>query len=191
METPYITDKKFEKIDFTVKPLLKGDYEACSFINCNFSSADLSGFHFSDCLFNQCNLDLVNLVKTTFSDVVFTYCKMTGLHFETCNQIPFTVSFDHCSLTLSSFYRMKIKKIKFVHTVLHETDFTESDLSSAVFDHCDMKAAIFDNSVLEKADFSTAFHYSIDLEKNKVAKAIFSLEGLPGLLEKFDICIKE
>ncbi len=190
MDTAYTADKKFEKVDFTVEPLPKGDYEACSFINCNFSSADFSGFHFSDCRFDQCNLGLVKLIKTTFSDVVFTYCKMMGLHFETCNQIPFTVSFDHCSLTVSSFYRMKIKKMQFVHTVLHETDFTESDLSGAVFDHCDLKAAIFDNCILEKADFSTAFYYSIDPEKNKVTKAIFSLEGLPGLLEKFDVCVK-
>jgi len=66
-------------------------------------------------------------------------------------------------------------------------DLTECDLASAVFDHCDLAGATFENTILEKADLRTSFNYSIDPERNRVKKAKFSLQGLPGLLNKYDI----
>jgi len=49
-----------------------------------------------------------------------------------------------------------------------------------------MRAA-FENTILEKADFRTSFNYSIDPEKNRIRKARFSLAGISGLLDKYDI----
>jgi fluoroquinolone resistance protein len=72
---------------------------------------------------------------------------------------------------------------------LTEADFSESDLTAAVFDHCDLARATFDHTVLEKADFRTAVNYSIDPEKNKIKKARFSMAGIAGLLDKYDIDI--
>jgi hypothetical protein len=43
---------------------------------------------------------------------------------------------------------------------------------------------------LEKADFRTAFNYSINPETNRIKKAKFSKEGLNGLLDKYDIEIE-
>lgn len=190
MEQSYTADKIFEKSDFTITPLIMGDYESCQFINCNFSGTDISGIHFSDCLFTRCNVANATLAGTTFSDIQFRECKMPGLHFETCNHIPFKVSFHYCLLQLSSFYQMKLKKMNFIHTHLHETDFTEADLTLAVFEHCDLTGAIFDNTILEKADLHTSFNYSIDPERNKLKKAVFSVQGLSSLLDKYDIVIK-
>jgi hypothetical protein len=43
---------------------------------------------------------------------------------------------------------------------------------------------------LKKADLRTAYNYHIDPESNKLKKAKFSLQGLPGLLDKYGIDIE-
>lgn len=112
---------------------------------------------------------------------------MLGLRFEDCNKFSLSFNFDNCSLNHSSFYQTKIKKTLFRNSQLHEVDFTECDLTSAVFNNCDLTRATFENTIIEKADFRTSFNYSIDLEINRVKKARFSLTGITGLLDKYDI----
>jgi len=190
MESNYIEDKNFEKISFTEKPLMPGAYENCVFNNCDFSNADLSNFSFSECEFSGCNISMAKLTKTTFNDVVFKACKLLGLHFEDCHTTPFIVSFEHCILNFSSFYKQKLKKTVFRDTTIQEADFTDADLHSAVFDQCDLLKSKFENTILEKADLRTAFNYSINPELNKIKKAKFSMPGVIGLLDKYDIEIE-
>ena len=85
---------------------------------------------------------------------------------------------------------MKIKKTVFKTSSLHEVDFAEADLSNSLFDNCDLAHAIFENTNLEKSDFRSSFNYSINPEINKIKKAKFSLNGIAGLLEKYDIDIE-
>ena len=112
-----------------------------------------------------------------------------GLFFDQCNPFGLTVSFENCILTHSSFYKLRLKKTSFKNSNLQNVDFTECDLTGAVFDNCDLTGAVFNNSILEKADFRTSFGYFFDPQVNKIKKAKFSLSGLPGLLEKYDIDI--
>jgi fluoroquinolone resistance protein len=63
-------------------------------------------------------------------------------------------------------------------------------MSGSTFDHCDLSGAVFQESILEKADFRSAMHYSIDPGRNRLKKAKFSLAGLSGLLDQFDIVIE-
>ena len=183
-------DKSFEKIDFTVKPLPKADYEYCTFLNCNFSNADLSEILFLDCEFIGCNLSNADLNKTLLRDINFKDYKMLGLRLDTCNGFGLAFYFENCALNHSSFYKTNLKKIIFRNSHLHEVDFTEADLTSAVFDNCDLQNAHFENTILEKADLRSSFNYSIDPEKNNIKKARFSLREIPGLLGKYDIEIK-
>ena len=83
-----------------------------------------------------------------------------------------------------------VKKVKFKNCSLQEVDFIESDLSNSIFDNCDLALAIFKNTLLEKADFRTAYNYSIDPEINRIKKAKFSRAGLVGLLDSYDIEIE-
>jgi len=189
MERIYIEEKKFEKIDFTVNVLAEADYENCSFTNCNFSNTDLSKMNFSECGFVDCNISLAKLTKTAFRDVGFKGCKLLGLHFDDCNEFLFEVDFDHCLLNLSSFYKRKLKKTNFKNSSLQEVDFTEADLTGALFDNCDLAKATFDDTLLEKVDLRTSYNYSIDPERNRVKKAKFSMAGIAGLLDKYDIDI--
>lgn len=187
MQKDYITDQQFEKQDYTEKQLAKADYEGCLFINCNFSDCDLSNYIFTDCEFKDCNLSSAKIIGTSFGDVKFLACKMLGLHFETSNEFIFAASFQNCILNYSSFYRRKIKKVRFTGCTLHEVDFIDADLTESIFDKCDLKDAKFENTILEKADLRTAFNYTIDPELNKIKKGKFSFPSAAGLLTKYNI----
>jgi uncharacterized protein YjbI with pentapeptide repeats len=114
---------------------------------------------------------------------------MLGLHFENCNPLGLSFALDNCNLSHSSFYKTKLKKTRFKDLKLHEADFTECDLSNSVFENCDLMRATFDKTILEKTDFRSSFNYSIDPERNRLKKAKFSLSGIAGLLDKYDIDI--
>jgi fluoroquinolone resistance protein len=191
MSENYIAEKTFNKEDYTLTALLKGEYENCKFNYCDFSGSDLSGVRFLNCEFVSCNLSLAALTKTSFNDVNFKDCKMLGLRFENCNDFGLAFSFDSCKLDHSSFYKLKLKKTVFKNNQLHEVDFTEADLSNSSFEYCDFLHATFDRTNLEKTDFRTATHYIIDPDKNRIKKARFSQSGLAGLLSKYDILITQ
>lgn len=186
MQLPYIEDKIYDGINSTQK-LAPGKYDHCTFTNSNLSKLDLFNFQFIDCVFEHCDLSLANIANTAFREVQFKHCKLLGLHFEDANPILFAVRFDACQLNLSSFYQRALKNTPFKDCSLQEVDFTEADLTNARFDNCDLSGAIFEHTNLEKADFRTAYHYSIHPEVNKIKKAKFSIVGIVGLLEKYDI----
>ncbi len=101
-----------------------------------------------------------------------------------------TMQFTECQLNLSSFYNLKLKNIRFKKCNLQEVDFVQADLTNALFSDCDLRNAIFENTILEKADFRSAVNYALDPEKNRLKKAKFSLQGTPGLLQKYNIDIE-
>lgn len=190
MQTNYVQEKLFDKTDFTSIPLPLAEYEGCTFRGCNFSNSNLSDFKFTDCTFEDCNLSLVKSSKTALRDVVFKGCKMLGFRFDLCNTFGLAFIFTDCQLNHSSFYKLKIKKTRFKNCGLQEVDFTDCDLSASVFDNCDLLRAAFDNTNLEKADLRSAFNYSIHPETNSIKKAKFSLNGLAGLLGRYDVDIE-
>jgi uncharacterized protein YjbI with pentapeptide repeats len=99
-------------------------------------------------------------------------------------------SFEGCILDYSSFSRLKIKGTIFNQCKMEEVDFVESDLTSASFHACDLTRASFEKSILIGADLRAANNYSIDPESTRISKAKFSLDGIPGLLDKYDIVIE-
>ena len=183
----FINDKTFNKIDFSKNPLAIGEYDSCTFINCNFTETHLATFNFIDCEFEACNLSMVSLKNTILNNVIFSNCKMLGVDFSICNPFSFTINCKDYSLNMSSFYTMNLKGSKFDSCVLHKVDFIETNLSKLNFKQCDLKNAIFERSILEETNFYTAINYTIDLEKNKVANAKFSKNGILGLLKKYPI----
>jgi len=179
-----------EKNDYSIKPLIKGDYENCTFNNCNFYSSDLSNVVFRECKFTDCDFSLAKLKNTVLNDIKFINCKLLGLQFHECKSFLFSVGFENCLLKLSVFYKLKLKKTLFKNCNLQEADFTEADLVNVLFENCDLQRAIFDHTNLEKADFRSSYNYSIDPERNRIRKARFSQPGVIGLLDKYDIEIE-
>jgi len=190
MAVAYFADTHFEKTDGRVTPLQKGEYEQCTFTNCDFAEADLAGIRFVDCRFDGCNLSLAKVNKTAFREVAFSNCKMLGLRFDACDAFGLSFSFEGCVLDHSSFYKVKALKTRFKNTQLHEVDLTECDLSGSVFTDCDLAGATFDNTNIEKADLRTAYNYALDPERNRMKKALFAMTGLPGLLGKYGIVVE-
>ena len=115
---------------------------------------------------------------------------MLGLLFYKCNEFGLVFRMEDCNLSHSSFYQTKIRKTSFVSSILNEVDFTECDLTNSILDRCDLLNAKFENSILGKVDFRSSFNYSIDPEANQIKKARFSMAGLPGLLDKYEIEIE-
>jgi uncharacterized protein YjbI with pentapeptide repeats len=116
---------------------------------------------------------------------------MLGLHFYNCKAFGLSFLFESCILNHSSFHKTKCKKTIFNTCSLHEVDFSDCDISESQFRDCDLQNASFENTNIEKADFSTSYNFSINPETNHIKKAHFSIHGLPGLLEKYDIDITD
>ncbi len=188
MPGAYFHGRQLDAFDFHT--LEKGEYEACRFANGNGHKADLSEFKFIDCEFVDCDLSLAKLNRTAFREVQFRECKLSGLHFEACQDFGLVFGFEQCLLNFCTFIGMKLKNTRFVHSQLMESDFSDSDLTGAVFDQTDLSRVVFEHTILEKADFRTAFGYAIDPEQNRMRHAKFSSLGGAGLLGKYGLEIE-
>lgn len=185
-----ISDQYFESIKYHEVGLSCGEYDHCTFSGCIFSQVDLSYSIFTSCRFENCDLSNAKIDGTAFRQVVFKECKMLGLRFDLCNGFLLSFAFDHCILNFSSFYHLKIKKTHFRSCTLMEVDFSECDLSSSSFAESDLSGAVFDKTNIEEADFSSAYHFMIIPEKNKIQKARFSKQNIEGLLSHYKIIIE-
>ena len=183
-----IRDQTFEGINFVEKPIA-ADFEDCVFKSCFFSKARLSNLSFTNCTFENCDLSGANLHKAAFQDCEFIACKMLGMGFDTCASFLFQITCDSCMLNFSNFYKVDLSSSHFVKSQLKEADFTEANLSGISLTECDLAGATFERTNLQKADFSTAINYSLIPENNKLTGALFSKEGLPGLLLSYKIKI--
>jgi len=130
------------------------------------------------------------LKHTVFNDVQFESCKLLGLHFNDCDDLFLSMSFDNCNLELSVFYNLTIKKSLFKNCILKEVDFTHTNMSQSSFLNCDFKNAIFEQTNLEQADLRSSFNFFIDPQNNSIKKARFSKDNLAGLLYKYQLKIE-
>ena len=70
---------------------------------------------------------------------------------------------------------------------IREVDFTQADAQYCFFENCDLLGAVFDDTDLRNSNFKTSKNFTIDLETNKLQKAVFSKENVISLLEKYQI----
>jgi len=184
-----ITDEIFKKIDFTQKPLPKGTYENCEFVNCRFNNHNLSGYRFEDCKFIDCDMSLVVFDQSSLQKVSFLRSKLTGVSFEKCNPFLLEISFEDCSLDLTSFANLSLPRIAFKNCKMIETNLSSAFLQESIFDNCDLDHAIFYKTDLTRSDLRTAFNYNIDPENNIIKDAKFTYPACKGLLSKYEVCI--
>ncbi len=88
-----------------------------------------------------------------------------------------------------NFSDLNLKNGSFENSKLRESYFTNTSLVGANFSGADLQGTIFHNCDLCKADFSTATHYDIDPQTNKIKKAKFSFPEVIGLLRGFGITL--
>lgn len=185
-----VYEEKWENADFTLDSLKSGEYEACVFRNCNFSKVSLNDFFFLACEFIECDLSNAQLLGSRFRETDFNRCKMLGLHFEECDELTLEANFTSCQMESSSFHQRQRNRVSFQNCNLRHVDFSGAKLNGTSFDGCDLKDAIFEGTNLEGADFRDAEHFRIDPDNNYIKKAIFSTNGLKGLVWKWGVVVK-
>ncbi len=181
--------KTFEKVNLTDTKINQKEFEDCVFKQCDFSNSDFSNNVFMDCVFTDCNLSNLKLINTSLKTVVFQNCKLIGIPFHTCNDFLFSVEFKDSILDFASFSSKKMIKTIFNTCSIKEVSFERANLTNSLFDNCNLDNSIFNDSILVGVDFSSAYNYKIDPEFNTVKNAKFSIQGIAGLLSKYDIKI--
>lgn len=182
-------DEKIEKQSY-IDIGIPFDYaESCTFIQCDFSFAQLNGKKWIDCVFEHCNLQLIKLTNTVINNIVFRNSKLTGIHFSDLAQQSFSAQFINCVLSNSSFYQCKMPYTEFHDCILEQVDFTGADLTSAIFKNCQFTNAHFENTQCRKTQFIGGSHLMLNPNANDIKEASFTPELLPGLLQTFKIKI--
>ena len=183
----YYYQKKIEGLTYKSDAIDFCEFESCIFIGCNFSECSFTAVTFIDCQFVDCNLNATKVNHTAFRGVEFKNCQISDVNFAMSDKLIFEIRFANCILDFSKFYALKMKGTTFTGCSLIAADFMETDLTEVLFDGCDLYRTVFMKSILLKADFSSSFNYTIDPEINKIKQAIFSREGVKGLLQKYEI----
>lgn len=185
----YCFDQEYENLTYQTDALHLKEFERCVFRQCNFSLCNFIGVIFVDCQFFDCNFNGAKINHTAFRTASFEQCEIRDVNFAMCDKLIFEISFTDCILDFSKFYTLKIKGTLFKNCSLIAVDFMNADLTSAVFDHCDLYRSEFDKAIAVKTDFKTSYNYTIDPEKTKIKNAVFSRNGIKGLLYKHDIIV--
>ena len=186
----YELEQTFTHLTYTKDILDHTDFEGCVFNHCDFTEATFVGVTFIDCTFNNCNFNNAKINYVAFRTANFNKCKIREVNFAMCDKLIFEIHFRDWILDFSKFYTLKIKGTTFTNCSIIAVDFMATDLTEVLFDRCDLYRSEFDKAIASKADFSTSYNYTIDPEKTKIKKAIFSIDGLKGLLSKHDIIVQ-
>lgn len=185
----YYDNETFRKVAFTNDQISRSDFDSCTFENCDFSDMHIVNSEFLECEFIDCNLSNTRLKESSFKDVHFYGSKLLGIKFYEIDPFLLKINFTDCQVDYSSFYQLNMQNFQFVNCSVKEVDFTEANLQFSYFDNCDLLGSIFETSDLRNVNFKTARNFSIDLESNRVEKAIFSKDNVANLLEKYKIKI--
>ncbi|RLD91245.1 MAG: pentapeptide repeat-containing protein [Bacteroidetes bacterium] len=183
-------DKIFNKIIYKDVAVKDKEFIKCKFTHCDFSNITFEDCEFEDCFFENCNLSTLKVKYSRFSNVTFKSCKMIGIAWDEAS-MPFSISCEDSNISYSSFYGMKLKKMKIHKCIAHDVNFSEADMQLSKFNYTDLQDSIFQNTNLMKANFENAFNYNgIDLLNGKIKKAVFSMPEALVLLSNFDIILK-
>jgi len=186
----YFLDFEYNTITYGETDVNFKEFEACTFNDCDFSECVFLSVTFIDCIFNDCNFNSAKINYVALRTVAFNRCQMTEVNFAMCDKLIFEISFRECTLDFSKFYTLKMKGTPFMDCSIVACDFMSTDLTEVVFDNCDLYRSEFAKAIANKTNFKSSYNYTIDPVKTKLKKAIFSRDGLKGLLFKHDIIVQ-
>lgn len=165
------------------------DHEGTTFVDCDFSGADLGPLRLVDCTFERCNLSNAAWRGTALNNVTFIGSKLLGADLSNVRRTFLSVAFEDCKLDYVDFRSLPLAKTRFVRSSLREAFFGGTNLSGAVFDGCDVGGATFRDTNLTAADLRGAEGLVLDPDTNTIQKARFHSSGLAGLLTKYKLDI--
>lgn len=182
-------NQRFVKVDWRGQVFQDIEFYACHFEDSILREATFWDCSFENCHFEGCDLSNANIEGSSFSQVTFAHSKAVGVQWQK-TAIAFQVRYAHCVLNYGSFFKKNLKQIKLLHCQLKEVDFAECNLSRADFSGSDLENSRFLHTDLREANFAEAYHYSLDLQQNKVKNAVFALPEAVSLLKGFGIKVK-
>ena len=185
----YFLDIEYNSILYNKEDVNFKEFESCTFNYCDFSNCVFLSVTFIDCVFNNCNFHSAKINYVALRTVKFNHCSIKEVNFAMCDKLIFDIAFNHCVLDFSKFYTLKLKGTLFEHCSIIAVDFMNTDLTETIFDFCDLYRSEFDKAIANKANFKTSSNFTINPERTKLKKAIFSIDNLKGLLTKYDIVI--
>jgi len=94
MRNELIESQIFEKVNYTLTPLEKGEYENCLFLSCDFSNSDFSSFF-------KLNLKKTGFKNFSLKEVDFAESNLTSAVFDNCDL--FDAKFDNTILEKADF----------------------------------------------------------------------------------------
>ncbi len=187
----YVLDATYQHLTYATDDLNFTDFERCTFSHCNFSACTFLAVTFIDCTFTDCVFDGAKINYVALRTAAFIRCQIREVNFSMCDKLIFEISFNQCILDFSKFYTLKLKATPFLDCSLVAVDFMAADLTEAIFDNCDLYRAEFAKAIAHKADFRTSWNYTIDPEKTKIKKAMFSRAQVKGLLYRHEIQVAD
>ena len=196
MQTPFHSASEylsttFSHLSVTDQEMSELEFEACDFIECNFTATRFKKCRFIESTFTRCNLSLAQVSRSQFTDVIFNECKLVGVDWTRASwpKLVFSIAlqFKQCILNDSSFFGLNLDEITIDACKAHDVDFREGRFRRAILIGTDFTHSLFAKTDLSGADFTDASHYDIDIFNNNISKAKFSRDEAIRLLNSLDI----
>lgn len=182
-------DVVFEDLDCGGLDLSGKSFRQCVFTHVRLAEATLKGCTFEDCELEGCDATLARIDDAAFRDVRFRRCKLMGIDWTGVRGIAFVVSFEECTLSHGTFADRKMQGTLFRDCKAHEVAFMGVDLTKSVFHGTDLLGARFQDVVLVDADLSTAVHYHIAPQQNRLKRTKFSRDAALALAEELGVIV--
>ena len=189
---PFYQEKEFKNLNFRERIINGVEFYNCTFTYCDFFKSKFQNCEFEKCSFISSDLSLIIPSNTKLVDVTFSKSKIIGVNWTNIKALsaPSKFNFYECKIDNSSFMRLNLQGIQIIDCSANDVDFTETDLTKSEFRGTDLSKSKFLNTNLFFADLSEAINYSLDPNRNKLKKTIFSFPEVTALLHSFDIIIK-
>ncbi len=182
-------EEKISHINLNASVLKDKEFENCTFERCSFVNVIFDNCKFIECKFIECVLSAIKPNNNSFVDITFQDSKVIGVDWTIAKNIR-SLSFMKSQLDYSNFSYLKLPKMKLTNCIVHDVDFTETDLTEGDFSGSDFEKTIFSNTNLTKVDFRRASNYAIDFRYNILKKAQFTLPEAANLLNSLDILLE-
>jgi fluoroquinolone resistance protein len=188
-------EQSFRGIDRKGGQIIGGEFYDCSFEACSFVETSFEKCRFVDCAFTECDLSLARLTGCSFTATRFEKSKLVGIDWTRAlwpeHTLDGSIGFLRCALSHSTFIGLKLPGIRIRDCMAVDVDFREARLANVDFGGTTLSKSLFLGTDLQDADFSRARDYRIDVRKNKIQGAQFSLPEALSLLYCLDIVLVE
>jgi uncharacterized protein YjbI with pentapeptide repeats len=181
----------FRDLDLSGQVVSGQQYEQCIFTKCNFSETEFKLCNFYDCEFRSCDLSLIKVENCEFSNNLMEDSKAMGINWAEMRvptvRVYCPVEFIKCNINYSNFMALDLREIQIVGCEAREVNFSEANMSESNLSDSDFANSIFNNTNLLKADLTHAVNYYIDIYRNPIKGAKFSIPEAISLLSSLEI----